>query len=348
MAEIKLINISKLLRSKDRVFAIENLNLTIPDGKTTVILGPSGCGKSTLLRIISGLDVQDSGNVKYGERIMDDIHPKERRLGMVFEDYALYPHYTSKKNILSYFIFKKKSPELDKEAEERLKKTSELLEVDIEYLLDKNPSKLSAGEKQRVALGRCITRDPVLFLLDEPFANLDAKLRRKYRIELKKLISQFKMTTVYVTHDQQEASLLADMIAIMNDGKIEQTGEYKEIYSDPANTFVAGFVTMYPDAPAINLIDGINISENFADISIGIRPEDIEISVTEKDNYINSRITQIIKNPLTNKLIFKFLIGEDEVFGLADMNENLSVGQEIWAYFKKQFEFDKKSGQRKK
>ena len=241
MATIKLINISKLLKSKDRVFSIDNLNLTIPDGKTTVILGPSGCGKSTLLRIISGLDHQDSGNVKYDEKIMDDIYPKDRGLGMVFENYALYPHYSSKKNILSYFVFKKKTPELNKEAEEKLKKTSELLEVDIEYLLDKNPDKLSAGEKQRVALGRCITRDPVLFLLDEPFANLDAKLRNKYRIELKKLINRFKITTIYVTHAQQEASLLADMVAVMNDGRIEQTGEYKEIYDKPANTFVHPF-----------------------------------------------------------------------------------------------------------
>jgi len=347
MAEIRLTNISRFLKSKDRVFSIKNLNLSFPDGKTTVILGPSGCGKSTLLRIIAGLDRQDSGDITFNGKIMNEIPAKERRLGMIFEDFALYPHYTSKKNIISYFIFKRKTPELTRKAEEKLKKTSELLDIDIEYLLDKNPTKLSMGEKQRVAIGRCITRDPVVFLMDEPFSNLDAKLRSRYRIELKKLISQFKITTIYVTHDQQEAMLLGDHIAVMNDGKIEQTGSYKEIYNDPINTFVAGFITIYPEVPAISLIDGTNINNTLKDSLIGVKPEDIEIFNSEKKDSIKVRITQIMKNPLTNKLTFHFFIGTSKVVGLTDMNVDLAVGKDIWVHFKKQFEFDRNTGNKK-
>ncbi|MEE4312252.1 MAG: ATP-binding cassette domain-containing protein, partial [candidate division KSB1 bacterium] len=204
-----------------RPFSIEDLSLTIPDGKTMVILGPSGCGKSTLLRIIAGLMQPQSGTVLYDGVDVKAIPPGDRQIGMVFQNYALYPHFTAKNNILSYFRFQKQTPELDHLAQEKYRKTSELLGVDIEYLLDKKPTHLSGGEKQRVAIGRCITRDPKLFLLDEPFSNLDQPLREKYRLHLKKLLRHFQITTVYVTHDQQEAMILADLLAIMNIGQIE-------------------------------------------------------------------------------------------------------------------------------
>jgi len=175
-------------------FSMENLNLTISDGKVMVVLGPSGCGKSTLLRLIAGLMPLDSGEIYYDEVNMGNIPPGERKIGMIFQNYALYPHLTSKKNILSYFLFKKKTPELDEFAQEKYQKTSELLGVDIEYLMDRSPVHLSGGEKQRVALGRCITREPRLFLLDEPFSNLDQKLREKYRVQLKQLLRHFNIT----------------------------------------------------------------------------------------------------------------------------------------------------------
>ena len=182
-------------------FRIDDLSLSIFDGETLVILGPSGCGKTTLLKIIAGLIPPDSGEVRYDGVDVDDVPPGDRRIGMVFQNYALYPHMTSRTNVLSYFLFRKKTPEMDAMAREKYRRTSELMGVELEYLLDRRPTTLSGGEKQRVALGRCITRDPGVFLLDEPFSNLDQALREKYRVNLKTLLRQFNISTVYVTHD---------------------------------------------------------------------------------------------------------------------------------------------------
>ena len=214
-------------------FSIQDLTLRIPNGKTLVILGPSGCGKTTLLRIIAGLIPPDSGEVRYDDVDVKDVRPGDRRIGMVFQQYALYPHMTARSNVLSYFMFRKKTPELDAMAKAKYQRTSELMGVELAYLLDRKPRTLSGGEKQRVALGRCITRDPALFLLDEPFSNLDQALREKYRVNLKILLKQFNITTVYVTHDHHEALILADLLAIMNRGRIEQVGTYQDIYEQP-------------------------------------------------------------------------------------------------------------------
>lgn len=246
-------------------FSVQNLNLFVPDGKTMVLLGPSWCGKTTLLRLIAGLIKPDSGEIKFDGGDMESIPPGERGIGMVFQNYALYPHFTSKGNILSYFLFRRKTPELNGLAKERFRRTSELMGVDIAYLLNKKPTHLSAGEKQTVALGRCITRDPTVFLLDEPFSNLDQQLKEKYRVNLKSLLSHFGITTIYVTHDQQEAFILADLIAIMDVGTVEQVGTYEEIYTSPKTIFVAGFLNLDTDTPAINLIDGRYISEALED-----------------------------------------------------------------------------------
>src|SRR5439155_174887 len=191
-------------------FSMQNLSLRIPDGETVVILGPSGCGKTTLLKIIAGLIPLDSGEVRYDDVDVKDVRPGDRRIGMVFQNYALYPHLNSRTNVLSYFLFRKKTPELDAMAKAKYQRTSELMGVELASLLDRRPPTLSGGEKQRVALGRCITRDPALFLLDEPFSKLDQALREKYRVNLKILLRQFNITTVYVTHDHYEALILAD------------------------------------------------------------------------------------------------------------------------------------------
>ena len=327
-------------------FSIKNLNLSIPDGKITVILGPSGCGKTTLLRIIAGLIQPDSGEVKYDGVDMKNTPPKERRIGIVFQNYALYPHFTSKNNILSYFFFKKKTPELDKMAKEKYRKTSQLMGVDIAYLLDRKPTHLSGGEKQRVALGRCITRDPALFLLDEPFSNLDQKLRGKYRTNLKTLLNHFNITTVYVTHDQQEALILADIIAVMNVGRIEQVGTYEEIYNNPKSIFAADFLNLDMDTPAIDLIDGEYISEEIKEMIVGVRPEDIEVCEEEKDNYIQGRIVDVRNIPIKNATILRIKIDKDEIYVRTALKENLLAGNEVWLHFKKYHIFDKESGQR--
>jgi len=327
-------------------FSIKNLNLSIPDGKITVILGPSGCGKTTLLRIIAGLIQPDSGKIKYDGVDMKDTPPKERGIGMVFQNYALYPHFTSKSNILSYFFFKKKTPELDKMAKEKYRKTSQLMGVDIAYLLDRKPTHLSGGEKQRVALGRCITRDPALFLLDEPFSNLDQKLRGKYRINLKRLLNHFNITTVYVTHDQQEALILADIIAVMNVGRIEQVGIYEEIYNNPKSIFAADFLNLDVDTPAIDLIDGEYISEEIKEMIVGVRPEDIEVCEEEKDNYIKGRIVDVRNIPIKNATILRIKIDKDEIYVQTALKENLLANNEVWLHFKKYHIFDKESGQR--
>jgi ABC-type sugar transport system ATPase subunit len=264
MALIEMKNISKRLG----IFGIEGLDLSVPDGRTLVILGPTGCGKSTVLRLLAGLERPDAGRILFDGRDMTDLKASERSIGMVFQNYALYPHWSTKTNILSFFLFKKRTPELTRESEEKLKRTSELLGVDIEYLLDRSPKALSGGEKQRVALGRCITRDPSVFLLDEPFSNLDARLRERYRVELKKLLRQFRVTTVYVTHDQAEALVLADILAIMKDGRLVQAGTYQEIFDAPVDAFTAEFLN--PDT----LVRALNQLETPEGATIGFRPAD--------------------------------------------------------------------------
>src|SRR6266404_2801070 len=220
-----------------------------------VVLGPSGCGKTTLLKIIAGLIPPDSGEVRYDDVDVKDVPPGGRRIGMVFQNYALYPHFSSRSNVLSYFLFRKRTPELDALAKAKYQRTSELMGVELSYLLDRKPTTLSGGEKQRVALGRCITRDARLFLVDEPFANLDQALREKYRVNLKILLRQFSITTVYVTHDHNEALILGDLLAIMDRGRIAQVGTPQEIYDTPKNVFVAGFLNLDVGAPPISLLD---------------------------------------------------------------------------------------------
>ena len=366
MATIELINVFKALGNRGRPyrlastsvkdtgpamtdsnrecpFSIMDLNLFVPDGKTMVLLGPSGCGKTTILRLIAGLTKPDSGEIRYNGINVEKISPQKRRIGMVFQNYALYPHFTSKKNILSYFLFQKKTPEFDELAKAKFQKTSELMGVDIEYLLDKKPSHLSAGEKQRVALGRCITRDPAVFLLDEPFSNLDQKLREKYRVRLKKLLNHFAITAVYVTHDQREAIILADLITIMNIGTVEQIGTYNEIYMSPNSIFVAEFLTADPDTPAINLIDGILISEELRSSIVGVRPEDVVISERPQDISVRGYISHIANIPGKGATIFTAEAGERQVFGRIPVTKDLSMGTDIWLTFNKYHVFDKET-----
>lgn len=279
MSHIECRKLSKAYRDSGTAkgFRMEGLDLDIPDGKVLCVLGPSGSGKSTLLKIIAGLEPPDSGRVIFDGMDMSLAPPAERGIGMVFQDYALYPHLSARQNILSYFFFRKKTPELEAEAREKYERTAELLGVDIEYLLDRMPPKLSGGEKQRVALGRCITRDPRVLLLDEPFSNLDAKLRRSYCLQLKTLLARYGVTTVFVTHDQREALILADLIAIMRDGGIEQAGSPREIYDEPRSVFAADFLNPDPEAPAMCFLPGQAVAPEFLGFIVGARSEDISI-----------------------------------------------------------------------
>jgi ABC-type sugar transport system ATPase subunit len=236
-------------RGEGPVKALDSLSLTIRDGETMAIVGPSGCGKSTLLRVVAGLENPDSGNVYYDDKVMNDVPPKDRGIGMVFQSYALYPHMKGEGNLGFFFRVRKRPPE---EMMERIRYTSEIMGIGFDVLLERKPGKLSGGQQQRVAIGRCIVRDPSLFLFDEPLSNLDAKLRSDTRVEIKRLLHRFTITSIYVTHDQTEAITLGDRIAVMRAGRIEQLGTYQEITEDPVNSFVAGFLGL----PAMNLLRG--------------------------------------------------------------------------------------------
>jgi multiple sugar transport system ATP-binding protein len=361
VARIDLVDVCKTLTERDRAtpgalggaargssFSIRNLTLRIPDGKTLVILGPSGCGKTTLLRIIAGLIAPDSGDVRYDDVDVKDVSPADRRIGMVFQSYALYPHLTSKKNILAYFMFRKRTPELDAMARAKYERTSELMGVELEYLLDRKPTTLSGGEKQRVAVGRCITRDPALFLLDEPFSNLDQALREKYRVNLKMLLKQFGITTVYVTHDHYEALILADLLAIMDRGRIEQVGTYQEVYDRPCNVFVAGFLNRQVGTPPINLIDAGRVlqADRLGNVRVGVRPEDVEVSRETRPGCVAGIVSATMELPTESGTILSVRVGEHEVHARTAGAAGLRCGDRVGLTFRRYHVFDKESGER--
>lgn len=329
-----------------KIFAIENLNLIIPNNRILVILGPSGCGKSTLLRLIAGTIPVDSGEILYNGIDVANKPPRDRNIGMVFQNYALYPHQTSKQNILSYFSFREKTAEMDAEAKEKYRRTSQLMGVDIKHLLGKKPGTLSSGEQQRVAIARCITRNPELFLMDEPFSNLDQKLRDKYRIQLKRLLREFRVTTIYVTHDQQVALSLADQIAIMNQGRIEQVGPPHRIYHLPENLFVADFLSFDQDTPAINLLNGESVREDLSGKIVGVRPEEIVITQTQTDDSIRGRIVDIQSAFPKKEVVVSIDVAGQVLHTKLAEDSDLELYSDVWVHFNIYHVFNKKSGRR--
>lgn len=239
MAHVSLQRVSKIYPPD--VHAVDQIDLEVADQEFVVLVGPSGCGKTTTLRMIAGLEEVSSGTISIGERVVNNVPPKDRDIAMVFQNYALYPHMTVYKN-LSFALKLRKVPK--QKIDERVRWAARLLE--IEPLLDRRPRQLSGGQRQRVAVGRAIVREPKVFLFDEPLSNLDAKLRVTTRAELKRLQQNLKTTTVYVTHDQEEAMTLGDRVVVMHRGKIQQQGSPLEVYRHPVNQFVAGFVGMPP------------------------------------------------------------------------------------------------------
>jgi multiple sugar transport system ATP-binding protein len=292
-------------------FAIEQLDLTILDGQFMAIVGPSGCGKSTLLRLIAGLIEPDSGEILYDGQDMIDIPPNKRRIGMVFQDYALYPQHNVRMNIMAYFMFRKKTATLGHEAEKKYRRTSRLMGVELEHLLGRMPRHLSGGERQRVAIARCITRDPNLFLMDEPFANLDQKLRENYRVQLKRLLREFPVTTVYVTHDQREALALANTVAIMNGGRIEQVGPPRYLYDHPKNLFVAEFLNFDQETPPLNLLPGEVVDPSLAGKLVGIRPENITVC-QGTGHPVEAKLLTIRRHPVDHQWITTALVAGHE------------------------------------
>ncbi len=235
------------------IIALRELDLEVYDGEFLVLVGPSGCGKSTALRLVAGLDEPTSGAIYIGDRLVNDLPPKDRDVAMVFQSYALYPHMTVREN-LAHPLQLRRVPK--QEVEERVRKVAELLS--ISELLQRRPRELSGGQRQRVALGRAIVRDPEVFLMDEPLSNLDVKLRIRTRAELIRLHERLRTTTIYVTHDQQEAMTLGDRIAVLSAGQIQQLGTPDNLYNHPTNLFVASFI----GSPSMNLLDGYVAAED--------------------------------------------------------------------------------------
>jgi len=261
MAKVSIRNVQK---SFGAVEVIQGIDVDIGDGEFVVMVGPSGCGKSTLLRMVAGLETISSGEIAIGERVVNDLEPKDRNIAMVFQNYALYPHMSVRQNMAYGLKIRRMAPA---DIEARVKRAAEILELGP--YLDRRPRELSGGQRQRVAMGRAIVREPAVFLFDEPLSNLDAKLRVQMRAELQALHRRLATTSLYVTHDQVEAMTMAQRMIVMNAGRAEQIGAPLDVYARPATTFVAGFI----GSPPMNLIP---TQRDGRDILLGLRPEHLE------------------------------------------------------------------------
>ncbi|MBP9708671.1 MAG: sn-glycerol-3-phosphate ABC transporter ATP-binding protein UgpC [Oligoflexales bacterium] len=304
MCKLILKNVSKTYDGKNWI--LSNINLEIEEGEFVVLVGPSGCGKSTLLRMIAGLETPSQGEIILGDALLNDVPPVKRDIAMVFQDYALYPHMTVAEN-LSFGLRIRKVPK--EQIEAKLQEAAQML--NIQKLLDRKPAELSGGQRQRVAIGRAIVREPKLFLFDEPLSNLDAKLRAEMRIDLASLHRRVGKTSIYVTHDQQEAMTLADRIVILDHGTVQQVGSPMDIYHQPANTTVATFV----GSPSMNLLEG--------DLSLD----------NNKQFRINNQTLTLESKIRTPKQAGRYYVGiRPEDLGVAFDQQNLSNGQPVLSF----------------
>ena len=322
-----------------------------------VLLGPSGCGKTTAVRCIAGLTDPSSGTINIGDQVVNGLAPKDRDIAMVFQNYALYPHMSVYDNIAFPLKMRKESKE---NIREKVGKISNLLE--ISHLIDRRPKELSGGQMQRVALGRALVREPKVFLMDEPLSNLDAKMRAYMRTEIKKLQRKMGITTIYITHDQIEAMSMADRIAIMDHGLIQQVGTPLDVYSKPSNTFVAGFIGSPPmnflecevnrsdshllfeisgslvksdSVPLLNLFDRLYREEELpARVTLGIRPRDIHIGGIRPHSDLTMECTLSFVEMLGDETVLEVNIGKNSMKVLTssmttNSHQNLSVGQSV-------------------
>jgi len=348
MAEVILKNICK---SYDNGFnAVKNVNIDIQDKEFVVLVGPSGCGKSTTLRMIAGLEDISDGELYIGDRLVNDVDPKDRDIAMVFQNYALYPHLSVYDN-MAFALKLRKMPK--DEIDKKVKEAAKIL--DLSHLLDRKPKALSGGQRQRVALGRAIVRNPKVFLMDEPLSNLDAKLRTAMRTEITKLHKSLGTTFIYVTHDQVEAMTMADRIVVMKDGIVQQIATPQDIYDNPNNMFVAGFI----GAPQMNFIDveliekdgeiyaqndALSIKLNGGDcnslkssnyigkqVILGIRPEDIHIEDIFVDNSLDSTFEATVElGELMGAEIYAYLkAGKHNITARFDGRYKLNIGDKL-------------------
>ena len=329
MSNVILKNVTKIYDTKK---VIDNIDLTINDKEFIVLVGASGCGKSTLLRMIAGLEDITAGEIFIGDKKVNDVHPKDRDIAFVFQSYALYPHMTVRENI----AFGLKMRKVDKsEIEKKVHEAAEILDL-TEYL-DRKPKQLSGGQRQRVALGRAIVRNPKVFLMDEPLSNLDAKLRVQMRSEIKKLHEKLQTTFIYVTHDQTEALTMGDRIVVLDKGVIQQVASPEEIYNNPSNTFVAGFI----GSPQMNFIN----SEDFPyavkeNTLIGIRPEKMFNPEGSIKFSVNIDITEL----LGSEKIAYFNIGDKKCSAKLPADFNVGKTIELSITPDDLYFFDRKTG----
>jgi len=287
MAEIQLENLRKEF-DRGTVVAVEGLDLEIEDGEFVTVVGPSGCGKTTTLRMIAGLERPTDGAVHIGNEDVTDVRAKDRPIAMVFQNYALYPHKTVRENM--EFGLRMRTDIPGAKRHERVREMAEMM--GIEDLLEDKPDELSGGQKQRVALGRAIVREPAVFLFDEPLSNLDAKLRTEMRAEIQKLQQEFDVTAVYVTHDQEEAMTMGDRLVILNDGELQQVGEPTEVYENPVNRFVAGFI----GSPSMNFFD---VTVDRRDGGVSLVDDDGEFQFDLSGEYVRRHTDELSEDHYT-------------------------------------------------
>lgn len=360
MAEVRLESITKIF-GKD-IVAAKDINLIIKDKEFVVLVGPSGCGKSTILRTIAGLEEPTEGKVFIDDKEVTAVPPKDRDVAMVFQNYALYPHMTVYDN-MAFGLKLRKFPK--QEIKERIDRASKTLS--IEPLVKRRPKELSGGQKQRVAVGRAIVRNPKVFLFDEPLSNLDAKLRVQMRAELSKLHNKLKATMIYVTHDQTEAMTMGERIVVLKNGEIQQIADPIELYNNPDNMFVAGFI----GSPSMNFIKGsisgnrkkifsndvvsIDIDEKYKksldslagrEVVWGVRPEHL-IPVSDNDTG-SMRANVSVVEPMGNEIYLYFDLDGLELIARVESQENFKVGETVYLKinFEKSHFFDAKTGER--
>lgn len=350
MAGLRLEHIFKYYQNESNP-AVTDLNLEIKDKEFLVLVGPSGCGKSTTLRMIAGLEEISEGELYIGDRLVNDVAPKDRDIAMVFQSYALYPHMTVYQNMAFGLKLRKfKKSEIDKRVQEAAKI------LDIDHLLERKPKALSGGQRQRVALGRAIVREPQVFLMDEPLSNLDAKLRVQMRAEIQKLHKRLETTVIYVTHDQTEAMTMGDRIVIMKDGIMQQAASPEEVYNHPINMFVAGFI----GSPAMNFINGelteeggkvhfktqgmnVIVPEGKAkvlrnrgyvgkEVVFGIRPEDIhqeQLFIEASPNSVINAHIEVAENLGHEMYLYLNGIGNETIVARVDGRAGLKEGSDV-------------------
>jgi len=329
------VSLKSLTKAYGSVEVLHGIDLDIADGEFVVLVGPSGCGKSTTLRMIAGLEEVTGGTIEIAGRLVNNLEPKERDIAMVFQNYAIYPHMTVRRNI-AFGLRAAKMPKADKEA--RVDEVAGIL--GMTDLLERKPNQLSGGQRQRVAIGRAMVRDPAVFLFDEPLSNLDAQLRTQMRLEIKKLHQRVGNTIVFVTHDQVEAMTMADRIVIMKDGHIQQVGTPSEVYHKPANTFVAQFI----GAPAMNMLPGVSqdggirlgsgkpvvrpqqtVGKDGAALLLGIRPDDLH--PVSDDPLIEGTIS--VCEPLGHETLIYVGTEAGEIIAKADGRNPPIVGSRV-------------------